>query len=72
MARKGPQDERIRIRRHRGGCLLRALAVLLLLLVIAAVIIGVLLITNADTVLSWLNDVLRQIQQLPFVGAGGG
>lgn len=58
------------------GGFLRALVIvvvlILLLLLVAVVVIGVLLISNAEAVLAWLNGVLRQIQQLPFIGGGGG
>lgn len=72
VAYGGPHEER---GRSRGGCL-RTLAilvaVLLLVLVIAGIVIAILLIANAPAVLSWLNGVLQQLQQLPLIGGGGG
>ncbi|MFZ5850558.1 MAG: hypothetical protein ACOYY2_04085 [Actinomycetota bacterium] len=48
------------------------MVLIVIVVVIAAVVIGVLLITNAGAVLAWVNGVLKQIQQLPFIGGGGG
>lgn len=62
-------------RRGRSGCLgalVLAVVLIVIVVVIAAVVIGVLLITNAGAVLAWVNGVLKQIQQLPFIGGGGG
>lgn len=50
--------------------------VLALLLIIAVVVFGVMLLTNAEAVLSWLDGILRQVQRIPFIGgedsSGGG
>ncbi|NKR10630.1 hypothetical protein A5N17_06280 [Arthrobacter sp. D2] len=76
--RPADREGRSAVRRRFGGLriLVTLVLVLALLLIIAVVVFGVMLLTNAEAVLSWLDGILRQVQRIPFIGgedsSGGG
>lgn len=70
---RGWSDESAGVRTRpagRGGLrrlvfwVIALVAVLLVLFVVAAVVIGVLILTNAQAALSWVNDILNQLRSI--------